>query len=172
MHTALEQARLLGDERRIYAAEITVMVPVTTEAMGRGKMLSSGLAPRREPGQLSFWEMYAQRAIEERFPSVGFEGTEEALPDGAGGIGEMVGIRVREVVDDSPVAEVGLRDGDLLVEFGGEPFFAGNGGVAGLYSWLVRELRGQPMEYEMVVWRDGARTTLKTDLQLGPYTVR
>lgn len=176
MHTALEQARLLGDERRIYAAELTLTVPETPQAleeMGLGpSFLSDALASRRETGQLSFWEMYAQRAIEERFPSVGFEGREEALPGGAGGIGEMVGIRVLEVVDDTPVARAGLRTGDLLVEFGGEPFFAGNGGVAGLYSWLVRELRGHPVEYELEVWRDGSMTTLRADLQLGPYTVK
>ena len=176
MQTALEQARLLGDERRIYAAELTLTVPAFPQAMedmGFGSSyLSNALASRREPGQLSFWEMYAQRAIEERFPSVGFEGIEEAPPRGARGMGEMVGIRVLEVVDNSPVARAGLRVGDLLVEFGSEPFFDGNGGVAGLYSWLVRELRGHPVEYEMIVWRDGSMTTLRADLQLGPYTVR
>ena len=113
--------------------------------------------------------MYAVRALEERFPSIGFEGNEAALPDRVPAAPEQVGLRVTAVDAASAVAEAGLRAGDLLIDVGGEPFFRGAGGVAQLYHWIVRELRGQPASYPLTVWRDGNRITLEAVFQLGSY---
>jgi S1-C subfamily serine protease len=116
--------------------------------------------------------MYAQRAIEERFGDLGFTGAEEELPEEVRVPGEQVGLRVDEVVAGSPIAAAGLRAGDLLLEFGGEPFFRGNGGLDRLYQWLVRELRDRPVEYPLTIWRDGAKVILTATLRLGPYADR
>jgi hypothetical protein len=67
------------------------------------------------------------------------------------------------------VSRAGLRPGDLVVEFGGEPFFAGRGGVSGLHAWLVRELRATPDPYRLTVVRDRRQMELTAELRLGPY---
>jgi len=143
-----------------------VAVPTDEGAVAVGRRLARELAPTREPGSLSYWEMYASRALRERFPEVGFEGTPEELPASAG---ERVGLRVTAVDGGGPLAASGLRVGDLLLELGGEPFFRGDGGVAGLRAWLVRELRSEPAPYALEVLRDGASIRLSARLGLGPY---
>jgi hypothetical protein len=167
--TALEQARLLADERRIYAAAVRVEIPSTPAARTAAEKLLASVTPASPSGQLSFWEMYAARALEERFPDVGFDGHEVPLPAGVPAFPERVAIRVTSVRPGTAVARAGIRPGDLLLEFGGEPFFAGRGGVRGLHAWLVRELRATPDPYPLTVVRDGRQMELTAELQLGPY---
>jgi dienelactone hydrolase len=167
--TALEQARLFDDERRIYAAAVRVEIPQTPAATLVAQKLTASLAPVTAEGELSFWEMYAIRALEERFPDIGFQGEEVPLPAGVQKIPERAALRVASVKPGTPVALAGLRSGDLLVEFGGEPFFAGRGGVSALHAWLMREIRSMPAPYRMRVIRDGKPTDLTAQLKLGPY---
>jgi len=63
------------------------------------------LTPGRQEGTLSFWEMYATRALEERFPALGFEGSEEPLPAAASPMPEHVGLRVRQIDPAVALAE-------------------------------------------------------------------
>lgn len=167
---ALEQARMFGDERRIYAAAVRVDTPSTPAARLAAEKLAAALEPTSAEGQLSFWEMYAVRALEERFPDAGFEGEEAPLPTGVPAGPERIAIRITSVRSGSAVARAGLRSGDLLVDFGGEPFFAGRGGVAGLHAWLLRELRTTAVPYTIKVVREGKPTELVAELKLGPYT--
>ena len=168
--TALGEARRLNDERRVYAASVTLSLPSSEAAVARAIQLAEDLEPTRAGGVLSFWEMYAQRAIEERFPSVGFQGDEAALPGAYGDHApEQMAVLIRSIEDGGPADRAGLEAGDVLLSVGGEPFFEGRGGVAGLYTWMVRELRTNPTEYELEVWRDGAVVVLKAIYQLGPY---
>lgn len=168
--TALEQARALADSRRVYATTLTVNVPDNEGARAVAARLSERLAPQYPEGQLSFWEMYAVRALEERVPDVGFVGSEVRLPPEAPAMAaEQTGIRISSVDPSGPAADAGLRPGDLLISFGGEPFFEGRGGTDGLRHWLIRELREHPMPYELSVWRDGQQVTLAAEYQLGPY---
>ena len=141
-------------------------VPHSESALAVGLALWDKFKPTREPGQLSFWEMYAQRAIEERFPELGFTGVETDLPDS---VGEQVGVEIGSVQESSLFAAAGLRQGDVLVEFGGEPFYRGREGLDGLYRWLVRELRDTPAEYTLSVLRNGNSLELSVVLRLGPY---
>jgi len=166
---ALEQMRLLGDERRVSAAMVKVRVPATAASVAAGLKLSQELAPRRKEDTLSFWERFAAGALEERLPSVAFEGIEAPIPAGAHPAQEQVAIRVTRVAGGSAMAAAGLQVNDLLLEVGGEPFFQGQGGLEGLRRWLMRELRGDARDYEVRVWRGGAARTLKTSLKLGPY---
>ncbi len=166
---ALEQMRLLGDERRGSAAMVKVKVPATAAAVMAGVKLSEGLAQGRKEGTLSFWERFATGSLEERLPSVGFEGVEAPAPAAAGPAPEQVAIRVTRVADGSAFAAAGLRVNDLLLEVGGEPFFRGNGGVEGFRRWLMRELRSDARDYEIRVWRGGAARALTASLKLGPY---
>jgi len=170
MRVALEEARLLGDERRIYAARLTVPVPNTPASSERAVTAWEALVPTHPQGQLSFWEMYAVRALEERVPSVGFEGREEPLPGVVASGWEKVGVRVTAVEPGGPAAGTGLRVGDLLVSFGGELFFRGRRGVDGLHHWLIRELRETQKDYELVVWREGKLEPLHASYVLGPYS--
>jgi predicted esterase len=169
MRVALEEARRLGDERRVYAARLTVSVPMTAAAIAHATRAWHALSPTHAEGTLSFWEMYAVRALEERVPTLGFDGEEVALPDGLATAPEQVGVRVRAVDVGSPAFRPGLEPGDLLVSFGGEPFFAGGGGVARLHQWLIRELREGPSDYELVIWRDETLQTFHASYALGPY---
>ena len=167
--TALSDARARGDERLIFAAAISVDVPAAPAAVAVGERAFDELAPKRPEGTLSFWEMYATRALDERLPSLGLDGTEEALPAGVKAAGEQVAVRVRQVAAGGPLAAAGLKTGDLLLEVGGEPFFRGRGALATLHHWLVRELRGEPAPYAVVAWRDGRRVESSVRLALGPY---
>src|SRR5262249_50194501 len=78
--TGLQNARTRGDERLIDAAVVTVTVPTTPDANANAERAFNAMTPKRAEGTLSFWEMYATRALEERVPSLGFEASEEALP--------------------------------------------------------------------------------------------
>ena len=181
--TALEGARELGDERRVYPVRVDLEVPRTPASIEAGAALWTALEPTHPEGILSFWEMYAVRALEERFETVGFNGEEVALPRGVEPMApEQVAIRVTEVDagGDAPTAglrgggesdasRAGLRSGDVLLAFGGEPFFSGRDGLEGLHHWLVRELRTHVEEYELLVWREGRSVTLRGGFALGPY---
>jgi hypothetical protein len=168
--TALQNARTRGDERLIDAAVVTVTVPATPDATAGAERAFNAMTPKQAEGTLSFWEMYATRALEERVPSLGFEAAEEALPAGVKAAPEQVALRVRSVAPTSLLAASGLKAGDLLIEVGGEPFFRGRGGAAGLHHWLIRELRGAPAPYSVAVWRDGKCVESSVQLKLGGYT--
>jgi hypothetical protein len=170
--TALEEAHSLGDERRIYAARLRVKVPAGPETSQPGRKLWEDLQPRQPELTLSFWERFAVAALEERFPSLGIEGTEVAMPGGLASIPGQVAIRVTRVQSDGPFGSSGLRTGDLLVEVGGEPFFRDKGDLPGLRQWLMRELRNEPSAYPLLIWRDGHRDTVTAHLKLGPYASR
>ena len=168
--TALEEARHLNDEGRVYSVRLSLRVPVSARAGAAAGGLSEALVPQQPEGQLSFWEMYAQRAIEERFPSVGFDGEESPLPDGVERLApEQSAVHVTDVAEGSAAQAAGLEVDDILLSVGGELFFDDRGGVAGLYHWLVRELREAPATYEMLVWRNEELVTLQAVYQLGPY---
>jgi len=160
---ALEQAK----RGRIWASQVDIEVPTGPEAAAWGRQFSREMEPEHPGGQLSYWEMYAVKALEERFPDLGFEGMEEPIPSGWEGMPDQRAIRIDSVQSGSAAA--GLRIGDLLLEFGGEPFFAGDG-PEGLYHWLIRELRSSPKSYPLLVWRDGAAATLAASYNLNPYT--
>ena len=166
---ALQNARARGDERLIDAAVISVDVPSTPAAVAAAERSWNDLTPARPEGALSFWEMYATRALEERLPALGLDAVEEPISAEAKPAAEQVGLRVRQILPGTPLGGAGLRSGDVLLSVGGEPFFRGRGGVAALYRWLVRELRSEPVEYPIVVWRDNAAVTLRAQLKLGPY---
>src|SRR5262245_160038 len=135
--TALQNARVRGDERLIDAAAVTVTVPGTPEANAAAERAFTAMAPKQGEGTLSFWEMYATRALEERVPSLGFDAVEEALPASVKAGPEQIALRVRSVAPAGLLSATGLKAGDLLIEVGGEPFFRGRG-VTGLHHWLIR----------------------------------
>jgi len=166
---ALSGARARGDERLMFAAEVSVDVPATPAAVAVTERAFGELTPKHAEGTLSFWEMYATRALEERVPSLGLDGAEEALPAGVNAAGEQVAVRVRQVASSGPMAAAGLKAGDLVLEVGGEPFFRGRGGLTTLHHWLIRELRSEPASYAVVSWRDGRRVESNVQLALGPY---
>ena len=170
MLTALEGARSLGDERRVYPVALNLDVPRTMASIRAATALSTELEPTHPEGALSFWEMYAVRALEERFDRVGFSGEVISLPTGVQPTApEQVAVRITDVDAGSAAAETGLRSGDVMLSFGGEPFFRGRGGVTRLHHWLLRELRTNAREYELAVWREGRSVMLRGDFELGPY---
>ena len=169
--TVLEEVRRHKDGRRIYAAKLNVTVPTTKAAIANGAELWEQMTPIHAEGQLSFWEMYATRALDERFSTVGFEGTEVVLPEWVqAGAPEQIGIEVTRVDPEGAAARAGLTVGDVLLTVDGEPFFHGRGGVSGLHGWLLRELRETPRDYPMVVGRADQLVTLSARYRLGEYT--
>jgi hypothetical protein len=166
---ALRNARARGDERSIDAAAITVDVPATAEALAVAERAFAALAPAHAAGTLSFWEMFAMRALEERLPALGIDGVEEALPAALKGAPEQVGLRLTRIAATGPLAAANLKPGDLLLEVGAEPFFRGRGGLAALRAWLMRELRSDSAPYSVVLWREGRRVESTVRLKLGAY---
>jgi dienelactone hydrolase len=166
--TALANARA-RDERLIDAAEVIVDVAPSPAATSFAERAFAELTPKRAEGTLSFWEMFATRALEERVPTLGLDGVEEALPAGMKGAAEQVAVRIGQIAPSSPFAGAGLQAGDLLLEVGGEPFFRGRGALTGLHRWLIRELRSTPAPYALVTWRAGRRVESSVRLALGPY---
>ncbi|HET9833830.1 MAG TPA: hypothetical protein VFP91_19040 [Vicinamibacterales bacterium] len=166
---ALPAARAHGDERLIDAAFVSVKVASKPEAIAIAERAFNDLMPSHPEGTLSFWEMFATRALEERLPSLGIEGSEETLPSGIESAAEQIAIRLRQVDTTGPLSASGLKPGDLLVEVGGEPFFRGRGGLVALRQWLMRELRAATAPYQLVAWRDGKRIESTVNLKLGPY---
>ena len=175
---AIEQLRQLDDPGRIYAAAVTVDVPATPASLDAGRALASSLEPVQTEGQLSFWEFYATNALVERFPGVGVRGREivldadlrKAVIDfGLRTPFDAAGVAIDGVAPDGPFARAGVRPGDILLAVGGEPFFAGRGGLDGLNRWLVRELTAVPRTYEIDVWRVDRIAKLSANLALGPY---
>jgi dienelactone hydrolase len=169
--TALNGARVRGDERLIAAAEIAVKVPATPESIAIAERAFNELTPTHAEGTLSFWEMYATRALEERLPSLGLDGVEEPMPAGMPAGAEQVAVRLSHVSPTGPFAALGLKVGDRLIEVGGEPFFRGRGSIRGLHHWLMRELRRDAADYEVLVQRASSPSATKTTLplKLGPY---
>jgi predicted esterase len=160
---ALEQVRQLDDPGRVYATSIALRVPRTEGSLAAGRALSESLRPRHPEGLLSFWEMYAVRALEERFPSLGLEGKLVSLVEG-----EQAAVAIAAVDPGSPFHAAGLRPGDLLLEVGGEPLFEDRG-LETLHAWLLRELTSRPRDYPLRVRRDGRTIELLARFSLGPY---
>jgi predicted esterase len=168
--TALENARIRGMHRHLSSVLLDVDVPLSQGPIRSAVAFSEEHEPQHAEGILSFWEMYAVRALEERFPGVGFDGSEVALPaEVEAGAPEQVAIQIEHVDADSGVGRAGLMAGDVLIRFGGEPFFRDRGGVRSLHHWLMRELRSQSNDYRLDVWRTGRLVTLNASLALGPH---
>jgi predicted esterase len=163
---ALEEARERPGYGRPYAATLELDVPSSDASLELARAFSGRFEPRQREGQLSFWEMYAVRTLEDRFPTLGFQGEPVQNTSGLGLTGEQTAIRIEEIDGEGPFARVGLRVGDVLVEVGGEPFYAGRG-LHELRAWLFRELTGAPRRYELIVIRDGERIALEAELSLG-----
>jgi len=173
---AIETIRQHGDTGRVVAATATVPVPVASppaggadpddrDTAGDEAATASNPMARTEPWErLSFWEMYATRALIERLPELGLEAAGTvARPDGT------LGIRIERVDPAGPFGDSGMRRGDVLVEVGGEPFYPESGGLDFLHEWLLRELTARATAYEVVVERHGERLNLAAVLALGPY---
>ncbi len=165
---AVDQAKRLGDTERIFSAVLDVEIPQWETSIAEGQRLWTTLTPRHEEGTLSFWEMYAVRALEERFPSLGLEGTLTTEVDDMTLPGERAAVRIEAVDDQSPFAASNLQPGDLLLAVDDEPFFVGRG-LDVLHGWLLRELTGTPRDYALLVSRNGREVTLTATLQLGAY---
>ncbi len=167
LRTTLEEARASGDSARILAARISLDVPRGDSAQAVGRRLARSLSPTIPEGQLSFWEMYAVRALEERFPNLGFKLVEKPLPASLAPLPNQLGWQVTEVETSGPLAAAGLKPGDLILRFGDHLSFADS--AQDLLFHLRRELRTQPSEYEVEVWRDGGLQKIRFELALGNY---
>jgi hypothetical protein len=165
---ALEQVRLLGDTGRIYAGVLTVEVPQSEASSAAGRGFWESLEPKHHEGILSFWEMYATRALEERFPTLGIEGEEVDDPVHLGLIGDVTGIRLTRVEPGGAFDRAGITTGDVLLEVDGEPFYTGRG-LGFLHAWLTRELDAVAKPYKLLISRDGERMELEAALALGDY---
>ena len=147
-------------------------MPTGAEAIAVGEKLWQQLIPEQQEGQLSFWEMYATRALVERFPGIGIEGHEVDLPKAVAASPEQVGIAIDTIGEHSPLAAIDVRPGDVLIEFGGEPFYRDHGGIPGLDAWLLRELRAKPATYSLRITRGNELLDLDLPLNLGSYQAR
>ena len=163
LELAAEDVRERGDPGRVYAASLRVRVPTTVASLEKARAFSGSLEPSHPEGILSFWEMYAQRSIEDRLAALGLEGH---IVQGDLG-GELAALRVDAIEDGSVFGKVGLKKGDLLLEVDGEPFFD-DSTVSELRAWLVRELDARPRKLALRVLRRGAELALDVTVSLEP----
>lgn len=81
-------------------------------------------------------------------------------------LGRRTGLRVAQVVPDSPAAVASLKTGDVVVAVAGEPI----GSATNLQRWMLEDAIGVPVE--ITVWRNGALVdviAVPTDLApIGP----
>jgi len=161
---AKSMVRDAGDSGRVYANAVRIDVPVSSAAYESSRRFSESLAPREPAGTLSFWETYATRSLEARLPSLGIEGAVAKPAPGT----DLTALHIDAVAEGSPFAQAGLREGDVLLEVDGEPFF-GDSSVEELRAWLVRELDHIPREIPMRVRRGGTELTLRANLALAPF---
>jgi serine protease Do len=78
------------------------------------------------------------------------------------GLGEDEGVLVEQVADDGPAAKAGLKEGDVIVAFDGDPIT----GSGGLHRRLDRARPDQ--EVPIVALRKGQRQTLNVKLGSRP----
>lgn len=71
-------------------------------------------------------------------------------PQLAARLGRATGLRVAQIVPQSPAAVAALKVGDVVVAVAGEPM----GSATNLQRWMVEEAIGRPVE--ITVWRNGA----------------
>ncbi|TDI38818.1 MAG: hypothetical protein E2P02_19925 [Acidobacteria bacterium] len=164
LELAAEDVRERGDPGRVYAASLLVHVPTSVASLAKARAFSESLEPSHPEGILSFWEMYAQRSIENRLPSLGLEG--HIVPGDLGG--ELAALRVDAIEKAGIFDKAGLQEGDLLLEVDGEPFF-NDSTVSELRAWLVRELDARPRKLALRVLRRGAELALDVTVSLEPF---
>jgi S1-C subfamily serine protease len=70
-------------------------------------------------------------------------------------LGRRVAVQIMQVVEGSPADLAGLRQGDLLVDFDGEPVTD----ASDLQRLMVHERIGR--EIEAIILRDGTERTVK-----------
>jgi S1-C subfamily serine protease len=70
---------------------------------------------------------------------------------------EKESLRIKAAPDDSP-----LKQGDLVLQFDGEPFFAGANGISFLRDYLLRS-RGKTVELQIL--REGKQQSLTVPLR-------
>jgi serine protease Do len=92
---------------------------------------------------------------------------QELTPDlaEAQGLEGVEGILVSEVIDDTPAGEVGLRPGDLIIEFAGEPV-----SDVSEFRYLVAQ-QGPDTDVEVTILRDGDEKRLSVRLAERPTEV-
>jgi S1-C subfamily serine protease len=82
---------------------------------------------------------------------LGIAGAQSALPPAlADKVGRRYGLRVAQVVTESPAAQAGLLRGDIVVAVGGEPVVTSTT----IQRLMVEGVIGQRLE--ITVWRNGA----------------
>ena len=123
------------------------------------------MRPTHPQGSLSFWESYAIRSLEERFPTLGLQGRLAALPDSMSPGPEQRALEIESTDPDGPFSNFDILPGDRLIEIGGEPFFVGKN-LNSHYQRLVRELDSISRPYVVQLLRDGALHTLEVPLAL------
>lgn len=159
---ALRQVRKLRDRSRAYPASVQLEVPISASARDVAKTWFESFSPVSAGGPLSYWEHFAVGTLEERFPSLGFDGKSEPMDD------EYAAIVVTAVQASGAFHIAGIEVGDRLLEIDGEPFVSPRG-VAFLKRWLERELTTTPTIYPLLVQRNGRPLTLNVVLNLEPF---
>jgi poly(3-hydroxybutyrate) depolymerase len=147
--TAVEDAALLNDTERFATARITVDVP----DLAAGEKWLATLAPKVEPSRLPFWEDFAITTLKEK--RLGLPAEVEAVKETPDLPAWQTALRIKFAPEGSL-----LRAGDLLLEFDGDPLFAGADSVSFLHDYLLRTM-GKKVELKVV--RDGKEQTVKID---------
>ena len=133
-HLALETVRTTGDRRRVPTARVVVDVPAKVlESKKHRAALDRLVTDSAELPRLAYWEHYALRHLRETRKQAGWTGTAKDL---AGG---RRGFEIATVEDGAPAAKAGLKVGDIVETFDGNPFFADDDPGALMRMWCLRE---------------------------------
>ena len=88
-------------------------------------------------------------------------GVQDIEPDRAKALNlkEVRGVEVTSVANDSPASKAGMKDGDVVLEFNGQPVEGG--------EQLSRLVRETPVgrQVKLGVWRNGAMQTVTATIE-------
>jgi len=146
----VQDAALLNDTERFATAQVTVDVP----DLAAGEKWLAALAPKVEPSTLPFWEAIAMTTLKEKRPVLAEE--MDVVKDGVSLPAGQVAVRIKAVPEGSS-----LRQGDLVMQFDGDPFFAADR-IRFFKDYLLRTT-GKTLELKIV--REGKAQQVRIDVQ-------
>jgi serine protease Do len=122
-----------------------------------GGNVGIGFAIPANQAKLIIDQLHENGKVERGWLGVHIQGLDEDLAQSLG-LDEVKGALVAQVTPDSPAASAGFKQGDVILSYGGQQIED----LRDLTSAVADTKAGT--DVEVVVWRDGSRQTIQTEI--------